>query len=75
MASSSDITKSGGISSELENILGGACPSSGNSGSEHNADISVKNLLSVFALSIGWKMKLSLDLSGSSLMVYVCCLF
>ena len=39
MTSSSDITKSGGILSELENILGGPGPCSGNSGSEHNDDI------------------------------------
>ena len=39
MTSSSDITKSRGISSELENILGCPVPCSGNSGSEHNDDI------------------------------------
>ena len=66
MTSSSDITKSGGILSELENILGGPGPCSGNSGSEHNDDISEKYLLSVLALSIEWKMMLSPDLSGGN---------
>ena len=50
MTSSSDITKSGGVSSVLENILVGPGPCSGNSGSEHYDDISEKYLLSVFAL-------------------------
>ena len=36
------------------------------SGSEHNDDISEKYLLSVLALSIGWKMMLSPDLSGGN---------
>ena len=35
------------------------------SGSEHNDDISEKYLLSVLTVSIGWKMMLSQDLSGS----------
>ena len=47
MTSSSNITKSGGISSVLDDILGGPGPCSGNSGSEHNDDISEK-LLSPF---------------------------
>ena len=39
MTSFLDITKSGGISSELENIFGGPGPCSGNLGSENIDDI------------------------------------
>ena len=53
MTSSSDIIKSGGISYELENILGGPGLCFGNSGSEHNDDISEEYLLSLLALSKG----------------------
>ena len=66
MTYSSDRTKSRGISSVLENILGSPGPCSGNSGSKHNDDISEKYLLSVLALSIGWKMMLSPVLSGGN---------
>ena len=42
MTSFSDITKSEGISSVIENILGGPGPFSGYSGSEHNDNVSEK---------------------------------
>ena len=64
MTSSSDITKSEDISSVVENILGGPGTCSGNSGIEHNDDVSDKYLLNVLVLSIGWKKMLSPDLSG-----------
>ena len=71
MTSSSDITRSGGILSVIENIIGGPGPCSGYSGSEHNDDISEKYLLSVLPLSIGWKMMVSPDLSGGNCLYWL----